>query len=107
MTKRDRRSNPDGNPHCDIVQGDTNGDANSRADRNVRTGTTRFVSHAHPSIAVLEALAKPFGDLGYQQESWNNVEGYKVDRDAVRRWGVPLTTLYEFIAQKRDKFVIS
>lgn len=53
-----------------------------------------------------EALAQPYGELGYQHESWNNVEGYKVDLDAVRSWGIPLTSLDDFIAQNRDKFVI-
>ena len=42
----------------------------------------------------------------FQAESWNNVEGYKVDVDTVRSWGIPLTTLDEFIQQNRDKFVI-
>ena len=37
---------------------------------------------------------------------WYNVEGYKVDLDAVRSWGVPLTSLDEFIDQNRDRFVI-
>lgn len=37
---------------------------------------------------------------------WNNVEGYKVDIDATRSWGVPLTSFDAFIAQNRDKFVI-
>ena len=37
---------------------------------------------------------------------WDNVEGYKVDLDAVRSWGVPLTTLDQFIQQHHDKFVI-
>lgn len=58
------------------------------------------------TLSKEEALAQPYGELGYQHESWNNVEGYKVDLDAVRRWGVPLTTLDEFIEQNRDKFVI-
>ena len=51
-------------------------------------------------------LAQPYGSLHFQHQSWNNVEGYKVDLDAVRRWGLPLTTLDEFIAQNREKFVI-
>lgn len=53
-----------------------------------------------------ESLAQPFGELGYRHETWNNVEGYKVDLDAVRSWGVPLTTLDQFIEQHRDRFVI-
>jgi uncharacterized protein YbjT (DUF2867 family) len=53
-----------------------------------------------------EALAMPYGELGYRHESWNNVEGYNVDLDAVRGWGVPLTSLDEFITQNRDNFVI-
>lgn len=37
---------------------------------------------------------------------WDNVEGYKVDIDGVRSWGIPLTTFDEFIEQNRDKFII-
>lgn len=37
---------------------------------------------------------------------WENVEGYKVDIAAARKWGVPLITLDQFIEQNRDKFVI-
>jgi uncharacterized protein YbjT (DUF2867 family) len=58
------------------------------------------------TLSKEEALAKPYGDLGYKHESWTNVEGYRVDLEAVRSWGVPLTSLDEFIAQNRDKFVI-
>lgn len=60
------------------------------------------------AITLLEeqALEKPYGAMMFQAESWNNVEGYKVDVDAVRSWGIPLTTLDEFIQQNRDKFVI-
>ncbi|MBV7417242.1 NmrA family NAD(P)-binding protein [Comamonas sp. CMM03] len=53
-----------------------------------------------------ELLDRPYGSLATQSESWNNVEGYKVDLNAVRSWGVPLTTLDQFIARNRDKFVI-
>ena len=53
-----------------------------------------------------ELLDRPYGSLATQAESWNNVEGYKVDLDAVHSWGVPLTTLDQFIARNRDKFVI-
>lgn len=53
-----------------------------------------------------EALARPNGALYFQAESWNNVEGYKVDLDAVRSWGVPLTSMDQFIQQHRDKLVI-
>lgn len=58
------------------------------------------------TLSKEEALTQPYGELGYRHESWNNVEGYKVDLDAVRRWGVPLTTLEQFIEQNRDKFII-
>lgn len=53
-----------------------------------------------------EALAHPHGELVYMSELWNNVEGYKVDLESVRSWGVPLTRLDQFIEQHRDKFVI-
>lgn len=53
-----------------------------------------------------EALAQPYGELGYRHETWNNLEGYKVDLDALRSWGIPLTTLDQFVEQNRDKFVI-
>jgi len=53
-----------------------------------------------------EMLAKPFGAIASMHESWNNVEGYKVDLDAVRSWGVPLTTLDLFIEKHQDEFVI-
>ncbi len=58
------------------------------------------------TLSEEEALSKPYGELFFKAESWNNVEGYKVDLDAVRSWGVPLTTLDQFIRQHRDKFVI-
>lgn len=58
------------------------------------------------TLSKEEALAKPYGELGYRHETWNNVEGYKVDIDAVRSWGLPLTTLDQFIEPNRDKFVI-
>jgi len=53
-----------------------------------------------------ELLDRPYGSLATQSESWNNVEGYKVDLSAVGSWGVPLTTLDQFISRNRDKFVI-
>ena len=53
-----------------------------------------------------ERLAQGHDPMHFAHEVWNNVEGYKVDLDAVRRWGVPLTTLDEFIKQHRDTFVI-
>lgn len=53
-----------------------------------------------------ERLAQGYDPMHFAHEVWNNVEGYKVDLDAVRRWGIPLTTLDEFIEQHRDKFVI-
>lgn len=58
------------------------------------------------TLSKEESLAMPYGELGYQHESWNNVEGYKVDLDSVRSWGVPLTRLDAFIAQNREKFII-
>lgn len=58
------------------------------------------------TLSKEEALAQPYGELGYRHEMWNNVEGYKVDLGAVRSWGIPLTTLDRFIEQNRDKFVI-
>ena len=58
------------------------------------------------TLSEEETLAKPYGAMTFQHESWNNVEGYKVDLDAVRSWGVPLTTLDQFIQQHRDKFII-
>ena len=58
------------------------------------------------TLSKEEALTQPYGELGYQHESWNNVEGYKVDLEAVRNWGVPLTSLDEFIAQNCSKFSI-
>lgn len=51
-------------------------------------------------------LAQGTDPLHISSHEWDNVEGYKVDLDAVRSWGVPLTTLDQFIAQHRDKFVI-
>jgi uncharacterized protein YbjT (DUF2867 family) len=58
------------------------------------------------TLSEEETLAKPYGVLFFKHESWNNVEGYKVDLDAVRRWDVPLTTLDQFIEAHRDKFAI-
>lgn len=58
------------------------------------------------TLSEEETLAKPHGAMMFKHESWNNVEGYKVDLDAVRSWGVPLTTFDQFIQQHRDKFII-
>lgn len=58
------------------------------------------------TLSEQETLSRPHGALQFQHESWNNVEGYKVDLDAVRSWGVPLTTLDQVIEQQRDRFVI-
>ena len=54
-----------------------------------------------------ELIAKGEYPLQVRSQLWNNVKGYKVDLEAVRRWGVPLTTLDEFIEQHRDKFAIA
>ena len=53
-----------------------------------------------------EMLAQGHHPLHVRSQIWDNVEGYKVDLDAIRSWGVPLTTLDQFIAQHRDTFVI-
>ncbi|WP_434388537.1 NmrA/HSCARG family protein [Melittangium boletus] len=53
-----------------------------------------------------EMLAQGHHPLHVRGQVWDNVEGYKVDLDAVRRWGLPLTSLDQFITQHRDKFVI-
>lgn len=58
------------------------------------------------TLSEEEALARPEGELYSQAESWNNVEGYRVDLDVVRSWGIELTTLDQFIQQHRDKLVI-
>lgn len=58
------------------------------------------------TLSEEEALARPRGALFFSSESWNNVEGYKVDLNAVRSWGVPLTSLDQFIEQHRDRFVL-
>lgn len=58
------------------------------------------------TLSEEEMLAKPYGELLFKHESWNNVEGYKVDLNTVRSWGVPLTTLDQFIEQNKDNFVI-
>ncbi|GAB7550978.1 NmrA/HSCARG family protein [Novosphingobium sp. 11B] len=70
----------------------------------IAAGTGKSVSAV--TVSKEEALKKPMGELVYQRETWDNVEGYKVDLDTVRRWGLPLTTLDDFIAQNRDKFAI-
>lgn len=53
-----------------------------------------------------ELLARGVNPLVARSETWNNVEGYQVDLDAVRGWGLPLTNLDQFIEQNRGKFVI-
>lgn len=53
-----------------------------------------------------EKLAQGHDPMHFAHEVWNNVEGYKVDLDAVRSWGVPLTSLDKFIEQNRDRFVL-
>ncbi len=76
-----------------------------------------------PAIAdkISNATGKPVSAVTFSEEDmlkqgydpryieshlWDNVEGYKVDLDAVRKWGLPLTSLDDFIAQNRDKFII-
>lgn len=53
-----------------------------------------------------EMIARGDHPLHVRSQVWDNVEGYKVDLNAVRSWGVPLTTLDQFIKQNHDKFVI-
>lgn len=53
-----------------------------------------------------EMLARGEHALSVRSQVWDNVEGYKVDLDAVRSWDVPLTTIDQFIEQHREKFVI-
>jgi len=53
-----------------------------------------------------EMVAQGHHPLHVRGQVWDNVEGYQVDLDAVRSWGVPLTTLDQFIEQFRDKFII-
>jgi len=53
-----------------------------------------------------EMLAQGYHPGMVSSQAWDNIEGYKVNLDAVRSWGVPLTTLDQFIEQHRDKFVI-
>lgn len=53
-----------------------------------------------------EMLARGVHPLYARSETWYNVEGWKVDLDAVHSWGLPLTTLDELISENRDKFVI-
>ncbi len=58
------------------------------------------------SCSEEEKIAKGAHPLMVTSEAWNNIEGYKVDIAATRSWGVPLTTLDQFIEQNREKFVI-
>lgn len=67
-------------------------------------GTGKPVSAV--ALSEDEMLAQGHHPLHVSSQVWDNVEGYKVNLDAVRSWGVPLTTLNEFIQQNRDKFVI-
>lgn len=53
-----------------------------------------------------EMIANGHHPLHVASQVWDNVEGYQVELDGVRKWGIPLTTLDQFIAQHRDKFVI-
>lgn len=36
------------------------------------------------TLSEEEMAAQPYGSLFFKHESWNNVEGYKVDLEAVR-----------------------
>lgn len=53
-----------------------------------------------------EMLARGEHGLSVRSQVWDSVESDKVDLDAVRSWGVPRTTLDEFIEQRRDQPVI-
>lgn len=67
-------------------------------------GTGKPVSAV--ALSEEEMIAQGHHPLYVRSQVWNNVEGYKVDLDAVRSWGVPLTSLDQFIQQNRGKFVI-
>ncbi|GAA0675896.1 uncharacterized protein YbjT (DUF2867 family) [Sphingomonas insulae] len=53
-----------------------------------------------------ELVARGYHAGVVDMQVWSNVEGYKVDLDAVRRWGVPLTSLDAFVERNRDRFAI-
>ena len=68
------------------------------------SGVGKPVSAA--SYSKKELVARGYHAGVVQSQLWDNVEGYKVDLEQPRSSGLPLTTLDEFIAQNRDKFVI-
>lgn len=67
-------------------------------------GTGKSVSAV--TFSEAEMLAQGYHPLHVSSHVWNDVEGYRVDLEAVRSWGVPLTTLDHFIQQHHEKFVI-
>jgi len=71
---------------------------------SIARGTGRRVSAV--SLSEEEALARSNHAGVVSNQAWRNVEGYRVDLDAVRAWGIPLTSLDEFVALYRDRFVI-
>lgn len=58
------------------------------------------------TFSAEERIAQGYDPMHFAHEIWNNVEGYKVDLAAVRSWGLPLTTLDDFIEQNSHKFVL-
>lgn len=70
----------------------------------IAAGTGRKVTAI--SLSEDEAIARVNHPGVVASQVWDNVEGYKVDIDAVRAWGLPLTSMDDFISQNRDKFVI-
>lgn len=70
----------------------------------VAKGTGKSV--AAVTLSEEEMIKRSYHAGTVSSQVWDNIEGYKVDIHAAASWGVPLTTLDQFISQNRDRFVI-
>lgn len=61
-----------------------------------------------PARALTEAemLASGAAEALVSSQAWANVEGYKVDIDALKQWHVPLTSFREWIASRADRLEV-
>lgn len=57
-------------------------------------------------VSPEEMLKQGYYDRAVEGFEWNNVEGYKVDIPALAKWGIPLKSFDEWIAENKDRIKI-
>ncbi len=58
------------------------------------------------ALTETEMLASGASEALVSSQAWANVEGYKVDIDGLKQWGVPLTSFRDWIAGRADRLEI-